>query len=71
MQSEKMKEVQPQLEKLEKKYKDKTSEEDQKKKAQEMMVIYKKIKGGFYLSPPKKNPLDGGNGCFLKHKRMW
>ena len=35
MQSEKMKEVQPQLEKLEKKYKDKTSEEDQKKKAQE------------------------------------
>ena len=44
MQSEKMKEVQPQLEKLEKKYKDKTSEEDQKKKAQEMMVIYQKNK---------------------------
>lgn len=32
MQSEKLKEVQPQLEKLEKKYKDKTSEEDQKEK---------------------------------------
>ena len=44
MQSEKMKEVQPQLEKLEKKYKDKTSEEDQKRKAQEMMVIYQKNK---------------------------
>lgn len=44
MQSEKLKEVQPQLEKLEKKYKDKTSEEDQKRKAQEMMVIYQKNK---------------------------
>ena len=44
MQSEKMKEVQPQLEKIEKKYKDKTSEEDQKMKAQEMMVIYQKNK---------------------------
>ena len=44
MQSEKLKEVQPQLEKLEKKYKDKTSEEDQKMKAQEMMVIYQKNK---------------------------
>ena len=38
MQSEKMKEVQPQLEKLEKKYKDKTSEEDQKMKAQEIKL---------------------------------
>ena len=44
MQSEKMKEAQPQLEKLEKKYKDKTSEEDQKRKAEEMMVIYSKNK---------------------------
>ena len=44
MQSEKMKEVQPQLEKLEKKYKDKTSEEDQKRKAEEMMAIYSKSK---------------------------
>lgn len=44
MQSEKLKEVQPQLEKLEKKYKDKTSEEDQKRKAEEMMMIYQKNK---------------------------
>lgn len=44
MQSEKLKEVQPQLEKLEKKYKDKTSEEDQKRKAEEMMTIYSKNK---------------------------
>ena len=42
MQSEKLKEVQPQLEKLEKKYKDRTSEEDQKRKAEEMMAIYSK-----------------------------
>ena len=44
MQSEKLKEVQPQLEKLEKKYKDKTSEEDQIRKAEEMMAIYSKNK---------------------------
>lgn len=44
MQSEKLKEVQPQLEKLEKKYQNKTSEEDQKQKAQEMMMIYQKNK---------------------------
>lgn len=44
MQSEKMKEVQPQLEKLEKKYQNRTSEEDQKRKAEEMMVIYQKNK---------------------------
>lgn len=44
MQSEKLKEVQPQLEKLEKKYKDKTSEEGQKRKAEEMMAIYSKNK---------------------------
>ena len=44
MQSEKLKEVQPPLEKLEKKYKDKTSEEDQKRKAEEMMAIYSKNK---------------------------
>lgn len=44
MQSEKLKEVQPQLEKLEKKYKDKISEEDQKRKAEEMMAIYSKNK---------------------------
>ena len=44
MQSEKLKEVQPQLEKLEKKNKYKTSEEDQKRKAEEMMAIYSKNK---------------------------
>lgn len=44
MQSEKMKEVQPQLERLEKKYQNKTSEEDQKRKAEEMMMIYQKNK---------------------------
>ena len=44
MQSEKLKEIQPQLEKLEKKYKDRTSEEDQKRKAEEMMAIYSKHK---------------------------
>ena len=44
MQSEKLKKVQPQLEKLEKKYKDKTNEEDQKRKAEEMMLIYQKNK---------------------------
>lgn len=44
MQSEKMKEVQPQIQKLEAKYKDKTSQEDQKMKAQEMMAIYKKYR---------------------------
>lgn len=44
IQSEKMKEAQPKLERLEKKYKDKTSEEDQKKKAAEMMMIYQEFK---------------------------
>lgn len=44
MQSEKMKEMQPQLDKLQKKYKDKTSEEDQKKQAEEMMALYQKYK---------------------------
>ena len=44
MQSEKMKKIQPEMQKLEKKYKDKTSEEDQKRKAEEMMLIYQKHK---------------------------
>lgn len=44
MQSEKMKEVQPQLERLQKKYQNKTSEEDQKKMAEEMMLLYQKHK---------------------------
>jgi len=42
MQSENMKKAQPELKKLENKYKGKESQEDQMKKAQEMMVIYKK-----------------------------
>lgn len=44
MQSEKMKEVQPQLDRLQKKYQNKTSEEGQRKMAEEMMVIYQKHK---------------------------
>ena len=44
MQSEKMKEMQPQLDKLQKKYKDKTSEEDQRRQAEEMMALYQKYK---------------------------
>ena len=44
MQSEKMNAIKPELDKLEKKYKDKTSEDDQKMKAQEMMAIYQKNK---------------------------
>lgn len=42
MQSELLKKAQPELEKLEKKYKGKESSEEQAKKAQEMMMIYKK-----------------------------
>ena len=42
MQSELIKKAQPELEKLEKKYKGKESQEDQTKKAQEMMLIYQK-----------------------------
>lgn len=42
VQSENMKKAQPELNKLEKKYANKTSEDDQMKKAQEMMVIYQK-----------------------------
>ena len=42
MQSELLKQAQPELDKLEKKYKGKDSQEDQTKKAQEMMMIYKK-----------------------------
>lgn len=44
MQSEKMKEIQPQLDKLQKKYQNKTSEEDQRKQAEEMMMLYQKYK---------------------------
>ena len=44
MQSELMKQAGPELKKLEKKYENKTSAEDQNKKAQEMMLIYQKYK---------------------------
>ena len=44
MQSELIKKAQPELNKLEKKYENKTSTEDQNKKAQEMMIIYQKYK---------------------------
>lgn len=44
MQSELMKKAQPELAKLEKKYQGKDSQEDQTRKAQEMMMIYQKYK---------------------------
>ena len=44
MQSELLKQANPELEKLEKKYRGKTSQEDQTKKAQEIMLIYQKYK---------------------------
>ena len=53
MQSELMKQAGPELKKLEAKYENKTSPEDQNKKAQEMMLIYQKY---------KINPLSG---CLL------
>lgn len=53
VQSELIKQAQPELEKLEKKYKGKESQEDQTRKAQEMMLIYQKY---------KINPLSG---CLL------
>ena len=53
IQSELMKQAGPELTKLEKKYENKTSAEDQNKKAQEMMLIYQKY---------KINPLSG---CLL------
>ena len=53
MQSELIKKAQPELEKLEKKYKGKESQEDQAKKAQEMMLIYQKY---------QINPISG---CLL------
>ena len=53
IQSELIKQAQPELNKLEKKYKGKDSQEDQTKKAQEMMMIYQKY---------KINPMSG---CLL------
>ena len=53
MQSELIKKAQPELDRLEKKYKGKESQEDQTRKAQEMMMIYQKY---------KINPMSG---CIL------
>lgn len=53
VQSELIKKANPELTKLEKKYENKTSPEDQNRKAQEMMMIYQKY---------KINPLSG---CLL------
>ena len=53
MQSELIKKAQPELEKLEKKYKGKDSQEEQTKKAQEMMMIYQK----YHINPM--------SGCLL------
>ena len=53
MQSENMKKAQPEIQKLEKKYKGKDSQEDQMRKAQEMMMIY------------KKNNINPVSGCLL------
>ena len=53
MQSEMMKQAQPEMERLEKKYANKTSQEDQTRKAQEMMMIYQKY---------QINPISG---CLL------
>lgn len=50
MQSEVIKEAQPELDKIEKKYKDKTDSESINKKGQEMMMVYQKY---------KINPLSG------------
>ena len=44
MQSELMKQAQPEMAKIEKKYENKTSAEDQNRKAQEMMMLYQKYK---------------------------
>lgn len=53
MQSELMKQAQPEMAKIEKKYENKTSTEDQNRKAQEMMLLYQKY---------KINPISG---CLL------
>ena len=58
MQSELIKKAQPELTKLEKKYENKTSAEDQNKKAQEMMLIYQKY---------KINPVSG---CLLSFVQL-
>lgn len=57
MQSELIKQAQPELNKLEKKYANKTSVEDQNKKAQEMLLIYQKY---------KINPMAGCLTAFIQ-----
>ena len=58
MQSELIKAAQPELNKLEKKYANKTSTEDQNKKAQEMMLIY------------QKHGINPVAGCFLSFVQL-
>ena len=58
MQSELIKKAQPELAKLEKKYENKTSAEDQNRKAQEMMMIYQKY---------QINPVSG---CLLSFVQL-
>ena len=48
VQSELIKKAQPELDKLEKKYKGKDSQEDQTRKAQEMLMIYQKYQNTIY-----------------------
>lgn len=57
MQSELIKKAQPELNRLEKKYENKTSVEDQNKKAQEMLMIYQKY---------KINPISGCLTAFIQ-----
>lgn len=57
MQSENMKKAQPELEKLEKKYKNKTDNESMMRKSQEMMIIYKKY---------QINPMSGCLFSFIQ-----
>ena len=58
MQSELIKKAQPELSKIEKKYENKTTAEDQNKKAQEMMLVYQKY---------KINPVSG---CLLSFVQL-
>ena len=57
MQSENMKKVQPELQKLEKKYANKTDQESMMQKSQEMMILYKKN---------NINPLSGCVFAFIQ-----
>ena len=58
MQSELIKKAQPELTKIEKKYENKTTAEDQNRKAQEMMMVYQKY---------KINPVSG---CLLSFVQL-